>query len=94
MAVADGNGQGIGGIVRLGDLLQPQHDAGHLHHLLFDRLAVSHHQLLDLHGGVLVGGNAFFPGSQQDHPTAWATMMPVVLLLVKKSCSMAMASGW
>ena len=67
MSVTDGNRQGIGSIVRLGDLLQPQQNAGHLHDLLLDGIAIAHHRLLDLHGGVFIGGHALFPGSQQDH---------------------------
>ena len=40
MGVADRQGQGIGGIIRFGDLFQPEYGTGHLHHLGFDRFAV------------------------------------------------------
>ena len=50
VTVRYGHGQGVRCIVRLGDGLQVQHDAGHFLDLLFYRLAIPGHSLLDLHG--------------------------------------------
>lgn len=66
-----GHGQGVRCIVRLGDGLQVQHDAGHFLDLLFYRLAIPGHSLLDLHGGVLINWYAALRGSQQNHPAGF-----------------------
>ena len=42
--------------------------AGHVHHLALFRLAVPHHRLLDLGGGVFVDGQPQFGRGHQDHP--------------------------
>ena len=68
MAERNGHGQSVGGVVGLGHSRQAQQHAGHLLHLLFDRLAVPGDRLLDLHGGVLVDGQPRLRRRQQDHP--------------------------
>ena len=67
MGVADGDGQSIGGVVRLWHRGHAQHAAGHLHHLELFRLAVAHHGLLHLGGGVLRRGVALLGAGAQDH---------------------------
>ena len=66
VGVADGQRQRVGRIVRLGYRRQAQQDAGHLHHLLFFRLAVAHHRLLDLHGRVFAHLHPALGACQQD----------------------------
>ena len=68
--MADGQGQGVGGIVGPGDLLHVQQALGHQHHLTLFRLAVAHHRLFHLHGGILEHGHPQLFGGQQDHPPA------------------------
>ena len=52
--MAQGQGQGVRGVVGPGDGFQVQQAAGHVHHLALFRLAVAHHRHLHLGGGVLV----------------------------------------
>ena len=59
----------------------------------FLRLAVAHYRLLDLAGGVFKDVDPQLGGGHQNDPTAWATPMPVVTLVLKNSSSMAMTSG-
>ena len=66
VAEGDGHGQRIGGVVGLWDGGQVQQHPGHLLHLFFHGLAVAGDSLLDLHGGVLVDGQARLRRRQQD----------------------------
>ena len=52
--MAQGQGQGVRGVVGPGDGFQVQQAAGHVHHLALFCLAVAHHRHLHLGGGVLV----------------------------------------
>ena len=53
MSVTDGNRQGIGSIVRLGDFSSRSRMRVISMTWLLDGIAIAHHRLLDLHGGVL-----------------------------------------
>ena len=65
--MAQGDGHRVGGVIRFGNGLQVQQTAGHFHDLPLLRLAVAHHRLLHLAGGVLVDGHAPALGGEQDH---------------------------
>ena len=68
--MAQGDGDGIGGIVRFRHGLQMQEPFGHILHLMLRCIAVAHNGLLDLHGLVLKEGDTSLPDGQQDHPPA------------------------
>ena len=65
-------GQGIGGVIGPGDLSEAQDVPGQLHHLAFFRLAIAHHRLLHLAGGVLINRQALLGNAEQDHPSGMA----------------------
>ena len=65
--MANGNGQCVGGIVRLWDRLQLQQTARHIHHLFFLRKPIAYYRLLYLHGRIFVDGQMHFFRCTQDH---------------------------
>ena len=68
MAQSDGNG--ICGIVRLWHFLQMQKPFGHILHLMLGSIAIAHHCLLDLHWLVGKYGYACLPDGKEDHTAA------------------------
>ena len=68
--MAEGDGDGIGGIVRLGHLLQMQKPPGHILHLVLGGVAVAHNRLLHLHGLIGIYLQPRLADGQQDHATA------------------------
>ena len=72
MDVADGYGDGVGGVVGLGNGIEAQE---HLHQFLYLLLAgpaVAAHRLFDLEGGILVDGQASLCHGQEDHSSRLA----------------------
>ena len=67
MQVAQGDGQGIGGVTGLGGGAEPQLEADHFLNLLFAAAAVIGHPLLNLGGGIFVGRYPPLGGSQDGH---------------------------
>ena len=68
LAMTDSQGQGVGGIIGLGDFLQSQQPPGHLLDLGLYRFAVARHRLLHLHGGILIQGHAVLGQGEENHP--------------------------
>ena len=68
--MAQGDGDGVGGVIGLGQLVQPEQALCHVHDLTLGGVAVAHHRLLDLGG--LVGGDLQprLADGQQNHPPA------------------------
>ena len=68
IGVCDGGCQCVGGIVRLGGLLEMQKLCDHRDDLLLFRSAVAHDGLLDLERRIFRDRHARFDGGEQDDP--------------------------
>ena len=68
--MAEGDGNGIGGIVGLGHLLQVEQPTGHILHLVLGGIAVANHRLLHLHGLIGINRQTCLADGQQNHTTA------------------------
>ena len=68
--MAQGDGDGVGGIVGFWHLGKAQNPLGHIHHLMLGGITVAHHRLLDLHRLVLGNLQACLADRQQNHTPA------------------------
>ena len=67
--MAQGDGDGISRVIRLGHGGKMQQPFGHVLHLMLGGAAVAHNGLLDLHGLIFKEGDAGLPdGKQNDTP--------------------------
>ena len=65
----------------------------HQHDLLFIRLAITRHRLLDLDRRIPKTGTPSFSAASRITPRPWATEIPVVILVLKNNSSIAISSG-
>ena len=68
--MAEGHGDGVGGVVGLGQGIQVQEPAGHVLDLVLGGVAVANHRLLDLHRLVGIHRQPRLTDGQQNDSTA------------------------
>ena len=68
--VAQGDGDGVGGVIGLGHGLQMQQPPGHVLDLMLGGVAIAHHGLLDLHGLILKNRHPGLPDGQKNNAPA------------------------
>ncbi len=83
MGVADGNSQRVRRVIRLRDSVQMQQDTGHLLHLFFHRLPISHYRRLNLQRRIFKDLYPLQPRCQEDHASGLRHVDGRFLVVVK-----------
>lgn len=91
--MAERDSQRVGGVVRLGNLLQLKKPFDHLHDLLLVRFAVACDGLLDLQRRILIHRYPVFMRREQQNAPAVRNGNTRLQICVENSSSTATASG-
>ena len=93
LCVADGNGQGVSGVIGMRNGRQAQNQPDHLLNLGFVGFPIAHHGLFDLRRGVFRNRDISLRRGQQDRSSGLSNRHGRRHVLSEKSDSTATASG-
>ena len=92
--MCEGDRERVRRVVRARDFFKPQKGFNHHLHLMLVRSAVARQRLFYLKGGILVKPAAIFNASEQDNSSRLRDVNTRRYVVVEKSSSSAISSGW